>query len=270
MNSDNGDDDNKVRGGYQNHTLRPVTIKQLNSVPLTDTDIPVSIDGEDVKQITFVGVVRNVTKQPVNLIYTIEDGSGKIDTRVWTNDNANQADDDNGNEGAGGNQEIDPELSVGKYVRVYGELKFFNGKRHVSAHSIRPVKDHNEVTYHGLEAMYVHLTKTRGPAPALGSSGAQQPGMHASALPQATLYSGSGGYGQMGGDNRGLSAVQLAILEVVKASPRTPQGVQTQSIQQSLSSQYSGAQVTTAVEWLISEGHLYNTIDESHVLSTDS
>ncbi len=44
------------------------------------------------------------------------------------------------------------------YVSVMGQIKSFNGKRHISAQNIRPITDHNEVFYHLLESLYVTLT----------------------------------------------------------------------------------------------------------------
>ncbi|KAJ2187176.1 Replication factor A protein 2, partial [Coemansia sp. RSA 353] len=114
MNSGGGDDDSKVRGGYKNQTLRPVTIKQLVEVPITTGDMPVHIDGEEIKQIKFVGIVRNIVQQSVNVTYSVEDGTGKIDVRMWING-------ESGEEGTR-DQMLDPSIAIGKYVRVYGEL----------------------------------------------------------------------------------------------------------------------------------------------------
>jgi hypothetical protein len=43
---------------------------------------------------------------------------------------------------------------VGSYVRVYGNLRSFQGKTNVVAFSVRPVTDFNEVTYHSLEVSH--------------------------------------------------------------------------------------------------------------------
>ncbi|KAJ2694497.1 hypothetical protein GGH99_000643, partial [Coemansia sp. RSA 1285] len=50
------DDDNKARGGYKNQTIRPVTIKQLTDIPVQETDAPIMLDNEEIKQVTFVGI----------------------------------------------------------------------------------------------------------------------------------------------------------------------------------------------------------------------
>ncbi|KAJ1881193.1 Replication factor A protein 2 [Coemansia sp. RSA 486] len=270
MSSGGGDDDNKTRGGYKNQTLRPVTIKQLTDIAAAKDDAPIIIDGEEIKQVTFVGVVRNVNRQQINLMYSVEDGTGKIDVRVWSKDD----EDDNMDGGNSGN----PDIVEGRYVRVYGELKFFGGKRHVSAHKIRPVTDHNEIAYHGMEAIYVHMTKTRGVAPALQAAGASAAnaaagGGGANAYTGAgsggygNMGAGSGGYGGMGG-GMGYDNAQTAVLESLKKLAKPDTGALISDITSSLAGRFQGHEVKKAIDWLVSEGHLYNTIDDNHVSST--
>ncbi|KAJ2654694.1 Replication factor A protein 2 [Coemansia sp. RSA 1200] len=266
------DDDSKARGGYKNQTIRPVTIKQLTDIPVQETDAPIMLDNEEIKQVTFVGIVRNITPQPININYSIEDGTGIIDVRVWPSHGAH-GDNDMMDDGERKSPTHDPSIEVDKYVRVYGDLKFFNSKRSVSAHKIRPVKDHNEITYHGLEAVYVHLTKTRGPPSKAGGgamsvpSGANQ--QQAGGAYSAGAAYGGGGYGAGGfGGGMNMSSLQAAVLEVITQAPQESHGVQISSVQQKLTNRFQSTDITKAVEWLISEGHLYNTIDESYVKST--
>ncbi|KAJ1847576.1 Replication factor A protein 2 [Coemansia sp. RSA 2703] len=252
-----GGEDDKPRGGYKNQTLRPVTIKQMLSIDNVKDDAPVMIDGEEVRQVTFVGVVRNMNRQQVNLMYSVEDGTGKIDVRVWTKD---------GDEMEVGEQ-TSPDIVEGQYVRVYGELKFFNSKRHVSAFKVRPITDHNEITYHGIEAIYVHLTKTRGVPPALRSNTtATASGSHGAGAAGASGYSGAGGFGGGGGGSN-MNPLHSAIIEVVKNNI-SPEGVSVANIGNSLAGRFQSSEVSSGIDWLVSEGHLYNTIDENHVLTT--
>lgn len=51
------------------------------------------------------------------------------------------------------------------YVRVIGQLKSFNNKRSINAQVMKKITDFNEIQYHLLEAIYVHLYHTRGPPP---------------------------------------------------------------------------------------------------------
>ncbi|KAJ2078710.1 Replication factor A protein 2 [Coemansia sp. RSA 988] len=257
-----GDDSNKSRGGYRNQTLRPVTIKQLVEVPQSSGDMPIHIDGDEIKQVTFIGVVRNITSQSVNVTYSIEDGTSKIDVRMWLNNNADAMGGDDSQ-----NQMLDPSIAKGKYVRVYGDLKFFNNTRHISAHKIRAVTDHNEITYHGLEAIYVHLTKTKGPAPG------QKPAVGAAASgPMLTnpYAANGGGYGGMGGGlGSGMAPNRAAVLEAIKKAPEnTREGVNISVIQNSLAGRFQNSEISDAVEWLINEGHVFTTLDDNHLQAT--
>ncbi|KAJ1677771.1 ATP-dependent RNA helicase dbp10, partial [Spiromyces aspiralis] len=151
MSSQGGGEESKRN--YANQSLRPVTIKQILEVSPPHPDMPHKLDGEELKQLTFVGVIRNIEVQSINATYFIEDGTGQIEVRVWGNDGDDPVSSMEQQEGIG----------VNKYVRVYGDLKFFNNRRNILGHSIKPIKDFNEITYHYLEALYIHLTKTRGP-----------------------------------------------------------------------------------------------------------
>lgn len=49
------------------------------------------------------------------------------------------------------------------YVKVVGSVKAFQSQRNVTAYVVRRVEDHNELTYHMLDATAAHLEATRGP-----------------------------------------------------------------------------------------------------------
>ena len=88
---------------------------------------------------------------PTNVTYRIDDGTGVMDVKKWMDPDQAAA------------QEHDPRLVPDKYVRVFGRLRTMNNKKHIGAQWLRPVDDYNEVSYHLLEAAYVHLYLTKGP-----------------------------------------------------------------------------------------------------------
>ena len=49
------------------------------------------------------------------------------------------------------------------YVKIVGSVKAFQGQRNLTAYIIRRVEDHNEITFHMLDATAQHLEATRGP-----------------------------------------------------------------------------------------------------------
>ncbi|KAM3069486.1 Replication factor A protein 2 [Clarireedia jacksonii] len=168
---------------YGKDTLRPVTIKQIIEAVQPHPDADFKIDGVEITQLSFIGQIHSISKQATNITYKIDDGSGLIEVKQWID---SEADPD------------DPKLThnEGEYIHVWGRLKSFSNKRHVGAHVIRPVTDHNEITYHGLEATLVHLYFTRGPPEGVGAG--------AGAKPEEGMF--VGGYDGAGAANGGVSA----------------------------------------------------------------
>ena len=94
----------------------------------------------------------------------------------------------------------------GAFVKVVGQVRSFGGKSTITAYNVKAVTDHNEVTTHFLDAVYVHLFNTRGPiagskvaaggldAGAAGAGG----GTFDAGSGAATFNSGGGGYGDTG------------------------------------------------------------------------
>ncbi|KAJ1919399.1 Replication factor A protein 2 [Mycoemilia scoparia] len=252
MSSQSGDGTKKTHGMP---SLRPVTIKQINSITQVHPDMPSSLDGEDVKQasylgcnadslvyITFVGVIRNVSVQNINITYTIEDGTGQIDVRVWS--------DKSEYEDSEAQQSI---FEANQYVRIHGDIKLYNDKIYISGNNIRPVTDFNEITYHNLEALYVHLQKTRGP---LGESGqAGQFNLSGSAYANPSFGAGVGG---------GLKPDQQKVYTFICENSGSKEGIHIDSILNALAGQVSSQQVRDALEWLTSEGHIYTALDDYH------
>lgn len=147
---------------YNEESLRPVTIKQLLDCEEEYPGADFQIDGNKITQVTIVGQVRQVSPQPTNITYRIDDGTGTIDVKKWVD--ADRADDSA------------PQFAPDQHVRVWGRLKSYNSKKHVGAHFMRGVTDFNEVGYHLLEAAYVHLYFTKGPIEGTGGNAGGQNG----------------------------------------------------------------------------------------------
>lgn len=60
-------------------------------------------------------------------------------------------------------------VKPGSMVKVFGSVREFDGKLHVSVFDVSPIIDWNEVTYHTLEVIHTHLYNTRGAAQVLAS-----------------------------------------------------------------------------------------------------
>jgi len=152
-------------GGFSDESLRPVTIKQLLDIEEAYPGAEFALDGAPIKQVTLVGQVRSVNPQQTNVTYRLDDGTGVIEVKKWIDaDKQAAAAEMDGDDASGA-------FALDQHVRIWGRLKSFNNKRHVGAHFIRAVDDYNEVSYHLLEAAYVHLFLTRGPPNQGGGAG---------------------------------------------------------------------------------------------------
>ncbi|XWS70948.1 hypothetical protein CRYUN_Cryun03dG0094500 [Craigia yunnanensis] len=129
--------------------LIPFTVKQLKDLS-RGGESGISIDGVDVNNISLVGMVSKIDNAVSDCTFRVDDGTGWVECTKWIHEHVDSA-------------EVDA-ISVGMYVRVYGQLKSIQSRRTVQTFSIRPVTDFNEIAYHFIECIYVHLynTKLRG------------------------------------------------------------------------------------------------------------
>ncbi|KAK7956074.1 replication factor A2 [Apiospora aurea] len=232
--------------GYGDDTLRPVTIKQVIEAEQAYPDAPFRIDGLEVTQVTFVGMVRAISPQTTNVTFRLDDGTGIIEVKQWLD--ADKQDDTS-----------KQAFALDSYVRVWGRLKSFNNKRHVGAHVIKPVADYNEVQYHLLEATYCHLFFTKS---APGGGGGDGSGANGGGNDSMFVDGGNGA----GGDvpmNDGLRMVSARARQVynwLSNSEGGNEGVHANIISQAM--KISIGEVLKCGEELTSAGVTYTTIDD--------
>ena len=136
-----------VRKAYNEQTLIPVTISMIlnaDSSPTGNGSTTLN-DGtdRDLYQVKLVGAIRGIDEQHTNTTYQIEDGTGLIEVKHWTDANQpNPAHD---------SEDIPKEND---YVRIIGQIKNYEDNKHVLAYSLRKLSTGNEVTHHMLEVVY--------------------------------------------------------------------------------------------------------------------
>lgn len=212
-------------------------------------EAPFQIDNADVANVLFMGQVRNISSQSTNVTYKIDDGTGEIEVKKWVDSTtADNMDTDDGRAPADGKME----LELNGYARVFGSIKSFANKRYIGAHSVRPLKDINELHCHLLESTAVHLFFTRGP-----------PGGAASA-PAAggdAVMGGAEDYGT--GQNKALatmSPVAKKIYNLLKTEPQDDTGLHLQVIASKLN--MPATEVSRAGDELLGAGVIFSTMDE--------
>ena len=155
----------------------------------------------------------------------------------------------------GGGASSKPKLAENEWARVWGRLKAFNNKRHVGAHIIRPITDKMDITYHLLEATYVHLYFVRGPLDQIKSE------------PNGTNGAPCGQ--DMGGNNAGMNGQQMPsvsqnarkVFQTLKNSPQNNEGLHMQNIAALCG--LNVADVMKAGEELLSHSMIFTTVDDN-------
>jgi len=234
----------KSQSGAIVQTLTPVTIRQLFNAIQSQPEDVYKVDGKELNQITIVGQIVSSVIASTNIELVIDDGTGKIDVRHWVEMDDNQY-----------LQEQHSKLTDGTYVRVIGHLRALHKKRNIMAFRIQPLEDLNELTFHLLEVIQVHLFNTKGP---LDGPSEMVP-VQTTPAPQFRNTPVRGHVSQ-----GGTSVLHNNIIELVRTAPDTETGVSINDIVATLSHEFSEHEIRQAVGFLSEEGHLYSTIDDEH------
>lgn len=162
--------------------------------------------------------------------------------------------------------QLKAELRPGSYVRAFGSLRLWQGSKSVVAYSLRPVTDHNEVTFHLLEAIYVskQLAANQPGMPSARTSFGG--GAAALAPPAHGAYAPQGAAGPPGRTTGDIGADVLAVFN--SDLGRGDNGVSLDVVEKQLGGRYNSAAIKAAVEAAVNDGSLYSTLDERHFKST--
>ena len=199
----------------------------------------------------FVGQVRNISSQSTNVTYKIDDGTGEVEVKKWVDSATADSMDTDEHKASGNGKE---EVELNGYARVFGAIKSFGNKRYIGAHSVRPLKNINELNCHLLEATAVHLFFTRGP-PGGAAAGSNE------AAGGDAVMGGADDFGA--GQNKALvnmSPVAKKIYNVLKTEPQDDTGLHLQQIASKLN--LPATDVARAGEELLNAGVIFSTMDE--------
>ncbi|XP_057501123.1 replication protein A 32 kDa subunit B-like isoform X2 [Actinidia eriantha] len=234
-------------------SLVPLTVKQISQAfQSSDDKSSFLIDGIDVNNATLVGMVFNKAERITDVSFVLDDGTGRIDCIRWVNE-------------AVDTKEME-EILDGMYVRVHGHLKGFQGKKQLVVFSIRPLTDYNEIAYHFVECIYVHVDNTKLQA---------QGGLTTPNMPNLTVSTPSKGYqtapqnlftGHYGMDGlKGIDQMVIDYLQQPSCLTRE-KGMHLNEIAQQLSMPVE--KIVISIKSLEDEGLVYSTIDDYHFKST--
>jgi len=260
------------KGKSLNQSLMAYSIKQLHAAAQPTSEDSFRIDGREVNEVTIIGAILSVNEQTTNLTFVVDDGTGKIEVKIWLEEK-NEA-----------QQQKKASWRQGTYVRVIGNLRSLWNKRSIVAFTLIPIVNFNELTFHLLETIYTHLYNTRGPLTAPAPSGGISsttttsaygtggwgggPASYGAAPHASASYGGQKYVGSRSHTGGSLNDLQRAVLTVFKGYGGD-QGVSIGFVASRLSNDFNEYEVRQAVDFLSQEGHLYSTIDDEHFKSTD-
>ncbi|KAF8163362.1 hypothetical protein B0H34DRAFT_320662 [Crassisporium funariophilum] len=231
-------------------SLRPLTIAQLSKASQAHTDAEWRVDDVEIGQVTVVGQVASIQTQTTNCVYSIDDGTGRMEARHWIDSST----DEDASKWGG--------IEEGAYVRVTGGLKSFGKKRYINATHIRNAKDPHEVYFHILEAIAVNLIIERGP-PSNPSLAQRKPANVAGT--GISAYAAQNNSTGVKDQFSHLPPLQRSIVRFIMDQPPRDEGVHVAMIAKAIGASGEDARkISDALDKLMDDGHVFTTIDDSH------
>jgi len=197
--------------------------------------------------VTLVAHVVSVQKQATNCVYMLDDGTGTLEARHWS-DSTSQDGEDNQNE-------VLPKT----FARVTGNIKTFGSKKYINASQIRPVGDSHEPFFHLLDVIAVQLSFDRG------SSGSHIAAQTSAGGGQQSLSAYSAAPVNQSGvkdEYSHLPPVPRSIVQFMRNQPQRPEGVHVGAIAKAVGA--DAESIEQGLERLMDDGIIFSTIDETH------
>lgn len=143
-NSGGGGGTPRARKAYDEQTQIPVTARMILNAQSNAENTLALADGRELYHVKYIGAVRNCEDASTNATFSIEDGTGLIDVKQWSDANDCPA-------------VVDMRakcMQDNVYVKVIGQVKDYDGKKTVVAQTVRRLDTMNEFTHHMLEVVY--------------------------------------------------------------------------------------------------------------------
>lgn len=233
----------KKRRNYDEQTLIPVTISMVYQAGSDSSggsnDVLTLKDGRPLHQVKIIGAVRTAEVQSTNIMYTLEDGTGAIDVKQWSDDNDAEAIGDMKRQTA----------REGIYVKVIGQISNYEGRKQVVANSVQTLSSGDELTHHLLEVMYS------------GEKFKQADSIVSAPIVQKSNGMGFGNRANQlsGGDDS--DSTKERVLQFLREND-SETGASIDACIQQLSD-IAEADIRRAADDLSEEGQIYSTINES-------
>lgn len=235
--------------------MRSVTLLQVLEVEETHPGGEIKLDDSELSRMCFIGQIRNISKQTTNTTFKMDDGTGTVEAKNWSDTEA-PTHDDEGNPLPSSRVP----LEVGQWAKAYGTIKFLNNRRYIYISMIRAIKDKNEINHHLLEATYMHLYFTRGPPEQFTSGGgAADDGNQQQGCQQSGAV-----FNDQGSKNQRvlqmLSPAARKAYECLVSTPQTNEGLHIQAI--ATNAHMDMEEAKKASNELLERSLIFTTVDD--------
>jgi len=232
-------------------SLRPVTIAQVRKATQMHSDADWVVDGHPIGHITVVAELFYHAAFTTNRTFGLDDGTGRIDAKMWMDTPEEQVKETwrglTLTNAPGGVKPV--------FVRVTGSIKTHNNKRHIHATNIRIVTNPSEVYFHILEVISVNVTLQHGMS---ARPGQEQPVKNEDGGQSAYAIQSRPSQAQ-----KMFSPMADQVVHYLQTAPPNPEGIFVGEIAKALNC--NAMELSTTVDKLIDDGHIFTTIDDSHI-----
>lgn len=245
-------------GGRKGSTvLYPFTVRHLAMTYKEAGGDSLVVNGQEIQSVVLVGKVGPLETRTTDMTFILDDGTGKLEIRKWHDDQEQETEKLN-------------EIQTGKYVKVHGVPRKLGSKYSLSANSIRAITDFDEYTCHYLDCIfaYQYSKSQQGGQPGLGSTppkaaSGQQGSAAYTGANQGHPHSAMPGVASSAASDSRLPVHERVLKYFADTEGTDPAGVHRDQACRSIPG-ISPQQVMETIEFLVSEGHLYSTIDDVH------
>jgi len=238
----------------------PITTKMLHTAAATGGEL--KIHGEDATMVMLMGVVEGLVKQTASIEFILNDSTGRVKVRQYLTDPNSNGDG----------------LMPGGYTQIVGSIRT-TPELHVSACFVHSVDSPDQVSYHNIESVHSMLKLTRKPEPMTPATSrpvatpqtarlAPGPTMLVDSLsPQKELKAEATSVGNAAsvksdGKATGESLRARLLSYLRETGANQPEGLTIPKISEGFSD--AANEIQGALEALVSEGEVFNTIDDQH------
>ncbi|XP_055376535.1 replication protein A 32 kDa subunit [Condylostylus longicornis] len=210
----------------------PVFIKQI----LQAGEGNFEMFGMAFAMVTTVAIVRNIETSSTKITYTLEDHSGRIDAHYWLED---------------GDTIKSPDVMVNNYARVFASIRQHSGTKTLMVFKLVTVNDINELTNHMLEVLNARYKTEEFSKKGYNDNTNE---FNGGALNNANAFGSEA--------NNGLDSKHSAVLDVIR-NYTDADGISRNELEKRFR-HVNKNEITSMLDFMINEGHIYTTIDADH------